>query len=140
MRAPTNNRLIAAGYALKVPEGWARTVHGSDVLFSDVLFNDKFDGVSVTVPSRSDTFASIKAGARAGSEFKMKDVALPAGHAVEVTYSSNSEPDQVTGKKLRLVNEAVIFEHGAQHATLRVWAPLGADNVGTGSIPQPDRP
>jgi hypothetical protein len=113
-----------AGYSIKVPEGWARSVRGANVRFID-----KFDGVSVTVAPISDTLASIKAAARAGSDFRAKEVVLPAGPAVEVAFKSNSEPDQVTEKKLRLVNVAVIFVHGAPHATLRVWAPLGADNV-----------
>jgi hypothetical protein len=113
-----------AGYALEVPEGWARSVRGSIVVFSD-----KLDGVSITISPKSDTLSSIKAAARAAAEFKTKEVTLAAGHAVKVMYSSNSEPDPVTGKKIRLTNEAVVFEHGAQHATLRVWAPLGADNA-----------
>jgi hypothetical protein len=113
-----------SGYALEVPEGWARVVRGPDVTFTD-----KLDGLSVSVPRSPETLATIEAAAHAGSDFKRKDVTLPIGPAIEVTYSSNSEPDQVTGKKIRLANEAVIFVHGARHATLRVWAPFGADNV-----------
>jgi hypothetical protein len=113
-----------AGYSLQAPEGWARSVHGANV-----TFRDKFDGLSVDVTAKAQTLASIKGAAPAGSGFTTTTATLPAGRAIEIRYASNSEADPVTGKKIRLANEAVIFMHGARYATLRVWAPLGADNV-----------
>jgi hypothetical protein len=113
-----------AGYSLQAPEGWARSMRGANV-----TFRDKFDGLSVDVTATSQTLASIKAAAAAGSDFTSTVLTLPAGRATEIKYASNSEADPVTGKKVRLANEAIIFIHGARHATLRVWAPLGADNV-----------
>jgi hypothetical protein len=113
-----------AGYSLQAPEGWARSVRGPSV-----TFRDKFDGLSVEATAAQETLTSIKAATPAGSNFTSTAVTLPAGRAIEIRYASNSSADPVTGKKVRLANEAVIFVHGARHATLRVWAPLGADNV-----------
>ncbi|HKW44130.1 MAG TPA: hypothetical protein VJN22_00650 [Candidatus Eremiobacteraceae bacterium] len=113
-----------AGYSLMVPEGWARIARGANVIFTD-----KFDGISVAVPRVPDTPASIEASGRAGSGFKTQAASLPAGPAVEVTFASNSDPDQVTGKRVRLENDVVILRLGVRHATVRLWAPLGADNV-----------
>ena len=79
--------------------------------------------------SKSDAPASIEASGRAGSGFKTQAATLAAGRAIEVTFASNSDPNQVTGKKVRLENDVIILGRGVRHATLRLWAPLGADNV-----------
>lgn len=60
---------------------------------------------------------------------KVKDVQLPSGKAVAIAYTSNSEPDAVTGKQIRLENNSYLFFRNGKLATLRLWAPQGADNV-----------
>ena len=59
----------------------------------------------------------------------MASVTLPGGNAILVDYTSNSEPDAVTGKQVRLENNAFIFYNNGKLATLTLWAPVGADNV-----------
>jgi hypothetical protein len=59
----------------------------------------------------------------------VQDVQLPAGPAVLVDYASNSDPDPVTGKQVRLENNAYYFYQNGKLATLVLWAPQGADNV-----------
>lgn len=54
---------------------------------------------------------------------------LPGGKAVVIKYMSNSEPNPVTNKRVRLENVAYIFHRSGKEATLAVWAPQGADNV-----------
>jgi hypothetical protein len=117
------------GYQIKVPEGWARTVNGADVRFVD-----KFGGVQVTLGSAPQApVASATSGAqisgRAVSVNRISDVNLPAGQAVFLDYASNSEPDAVTGKQIRLENQVYLFYKDGKLATLTMWAPLGADNV-----------
>jgi hypothetical protein len=56
-------------------------------------------------------------------------VPLPAGPVVQLDYTSNSEPDPVTSKQVRLENNAYLFYKNGKLATLTLWAPLGADNV-----------
>lgn len=124
----------ADGFELDVPEGWARTESGSTVTFID-----KFDGVKVTVaPSsaaptaktvRTNEARQIQAQGRAVSLNGLSDVTLPGGKAVLVKYLSNSEPNSVTNKQVRLENEAYIFFRNGRTATLTLWAPKGADNV-----------
>ena len=123
-----------ADYSIDSPEGWARSVRGPNVKFVD-----KFDGMSVTIaeaPARSHapdaTRAAIDAlqrGAHAGRDFQISPTKLPGGPAVVVTFTSNSDPDPVTGKRVRLENRAIIFERPPKTATILLWAPLGADNV-----------
>jgi hypothetical protein len=117
-----------------VPEGWARTDTGADVRFVS-----KLDGVqvSITTASAAPTAASAQAGqvadllrsGRAVQVTMVQDVQLRAGPAVLVAYTSNSDPDPVTGKQVRLENNAYLFYKNGKLATLTLWAPLGADNV-----------
>ncbi len=123
----------AGGYGLKVPEGWARKTADPDVSFSD-----KLDGVSVTVtreaaPSVASVMASqvaaLKKSGRAVHVQVVKNVHTQNGSAILVDYQSNSDPDPVTGKQVRLDNNEVLFHRQGKLATLRLWAPVGADNV-----------
>jgi hypothetical protein len=124
----------AGGYQLEVPEGWARTENGADVTFVS-----KFDGVMVHVASAS---AAPTAASAQASEVKqiqsqghavtitgVSEVNLPAGKAVVIKYTSNSDANQVTNKRLRLENQVYLFYKNGKEAQLTVWAPLGADNV-----------
>ncbi|MDQ6741695.1 MAG: hypothetical protein M3Z97_02140 [Candidatus Dormibacteraeota bacterium] len=122
------------GYQLQVPEGWARTDSGTDVRFVS-----KLDGVHVTITSASaaPTAASVQSAqvadlqrsGRAVRVNKVQDVQLPGGPAVLVDYASNSDPDAVTGKQVRLENNAYLFYKNGKLAILTMWAPQGADNV-----------
>ena len=125
----------AGRYQLDVPEGWARTESGSSVSFVN-----KFDGVRVDVgvaPSDTKNAASVRADeakvlqaqGRAVSINGVSDVKLPAGNAVVIKYTSNSEPNAVTNRKVRLENETYLFFRNGQEAMLTLWAPQGADNV-----------
>jgi hypothetical protein len=73
--------------------------------------------------------ADLQRSGRAVQVNKVQDVQLPSGSAVLVDYSSNSDPDPVTGKQVRLEDNAYLFYKDGKLATLVVWAPQGADNV-----------
>ena len=122
------------GYQLEVPEGWARAVTGGNVTFIS-----KLDGVSVTVAPATapPTAASVRANeakliqsqGRAVTITGVSEANLPGGKAVVIKYTSNSEPNSVTNKRVRLENVAYIFYKNGKEVTLTVWAPQGADNV-----------
>jgi hypothetical protein len=124
----------AGGYSLVVPEGWSRTIKSKNTSFSD-----KFDGVSVKVAAATavPTVAGVRSGpgaelakhGRAVKIGKISAVNLPGGAAVELDFTSNSEPDSITGKQVRLENERFYFYQNQKTAELTLWAPLGADNV-----------
>ena len=62
-------------------------------------------------------------------------------NATLVEYSSNSAADEVTGKKIRLENEAILFtaptrpgmskerSNATSSVLLILWAPAGSDNA-----------
>lgn len=124
----------AGGYAFDVPEGWARTEQGGDVTFVD-----KLDGLKMVITSastaptattvRAHEAKQIQSRGRAVTIASVADVTLPGGKAVEIKYASNSDPNPVTNKRVRLENAAYIYFRNGKQAMLTLWAPQGADNV-----------
>ena len=124
----------AGGYKLEIPEGWARTENGSSASFVN-----KFDGVRIDAASapsaptaasvRTNEAKAIQSQGHAVTIASVADVKLAGGNAVVVKYTSNSDPNAVTNKRVRLENEAYVFFKNGKEAVLTVWAPQGADNV-----------
>ena len=93
--------------------------------------------ISVGIRSIKSTIASVRAqeaaalvkAARSVKIEAITNVKLPAGPAIFVAYSSNSEPNAVTGKQLRLENHRYLIYRSGRLATIDLSAPLGADNV-----------
>ncbi len=122
------------GYQLEVPEGWGRSEGGADVTFVD-----KFDGVKVHVPSasaaptiatvRTNEVRDIQSQGHAVTITGVSQVGLPGGKAIVIKYTSNSDPNSVTNKQVRLENVTYLFYRNGKEAMLTMWAPLGADNV-----------
>jgi hypothetical protein len=135
---PDNQVFIAYtspdGFSLKVPEGWSRAVAGPSVRFFD-----KYDeiGAALGTASAAPTVASVRAGEianleKAGHAVKVtavRAVKLAAGPAVRISYQSNSAPNPVTNKQIRLEHERFIVFKGGKTITLDLAAPAGADNV-----------
>jgi len=124
----------ALGFTLKVPEGWARRTTPDGVSFTST-----YDGVVVGV-SRAASAPSVESAKRVQSVAlrksssaariaKVAEVRLPAGPAVLISYSSNSAPNPVTGKAIRLENDRYLLWKVGRLATLTLYAPFGADNV-----------
>ena len=126
------------GYQAQVPEGWSQQAAPPEYS-SDVTFVHNYDGVSVHIApaSATPTATSVQANevkqiqsrARAVTISKVSEVNLPGGKAVLISYTSNSDPNAVTNKQVRLENATYIFYKKGKEAMLTMWAPLGADNV-----------
>ena len=122
------------GYSLDVPEGWAR----SDRI-DGARFSDKYNAVDIMVTSATaaPTTSSVKnheaagliAAGRAVKIVAVKNVKLQSGSAILMVYSSNSEPNPVTNKQLRLENDRYLIYRRGKLASINLSAPLGADNV-----------
>ena len=59
----------------------------------------------------------------------MQTVQLAGQQAVRLDYASNSEPNPVTNKQIRLENAAFLFYKGGKLVTVTFSAPYGSDNV-----------
>jgi hypothetical protein len=123
----------SGGYQLDVPEGWAQTTQAQTVSFVSNLnmlqvmlssANVKPTAASV----RNDVGATWQQAGRAVRDVQVSDVQLPSGSAVLITFTSNSDPNPVTNKQVRLENNRYLFYHNGKLATLTLSAPVGADN------------
>ena len=122
------------GFTLKVPEGWARLDRADGASFVD-----KLDGVVVSVSkanaaptldsAKADYVAKLEAAGRAVRVSAVKQVKLPAGAAIRIVYTSNSEPNAVTNRQVRLENERYLYFKDGKLVALELYAPKGADNV-----------
>ncbi|TPK59982.1 hypothetical protein FJ546_19915 [Mesorhizobium sp. B2-4-19] len=122
------------GFTLKVPEGWARSERADGASFVD-----KLDGVVVSVSkadaaptvdsTKADYVAKLEAAGRAVKVSAVKQVKLPAGTAIRIVYTSNSEPNAVTNRQVRLENERYLYFKDGKLVALELYAPKGADNV-----------
>ncbi len=71
----------------------------------------------------------IKTG-RAVSVKNINQIKRNAGISIAVKFESNSDPNSVTGKQIRLEGETYYFADGkGRLAVLTLWAPYGADNA-----------
>jgi hypothetical protein len=122
------------GYAMKVPEGWSRKDTASGAAFSD-----KYNllEISATPAAAAPTVESVKikdaaaieANGRAATVKDVAQVKLDGGPAIRIDYQSNSEPNAVTGKQIRLDRVRYLYFKAGNLVTLDMAAPAGADNV-----------
>ena len=134
---PDNTQFVPyhakAGWSVSVPEGWARSMNGTTVTFTDKLNTVQVDaqpGTKVTVAGfKQQDLHQLAASTRAFTLQSVKTAQLPAGPAVLVSYQANSDPNPVTGKQYRLdVLRYVLYRNG-ERTTLTLLSPVGADNV-----------
>lgn len=122
------------GFSVQIPEGWSRSERQNGVAFAD-----KFNRIDVEIGTAtgSPSVASTKtqqavelvSTGRAVTIKAIKNVSLPAGSAILIDFESNSEPNQVTNKQLRLESNRYLMFKNGRLATLDLSAPKGADNV-----------
>jgi hypothetical protein len=124
----------SGGYALTVPEGWARSTKVASVKFTSALnsvaLTWQHATKAPTVTSAKST--DVPALQKATLAFRLQSVAavsLQGGPAVLIVYQVNSAPDPVTGKQYRLVIERFELFKGGREVALSLYAPVGADNV-----------
>ena len=122
------------GFTMKVPEGWARSDRADGESFID-----KLDGVLVSISNataaptiesvRGKEVPNLKTAERAVTVASVESVKLPAGPAIRIVYTSNSQPNAVTNRQVRLENERYLYFKDGKLVTLEFYAPKGADNV-----------
>ena len=122
------------GFHLEVPEGWARSSTKQGVHFAD-----KYGSVDVqastaknapTVSNVQQTqVAALMTSNRAVQVSQVQAVQLPSGQAVRIDYASNSAPNPVTNKQIRLENAEYLYYQNGELVTVIFSAPYGADNV-----------
>lgn len=121
-----------AGYSIRYPEGWAQRGSGGSV-----TFQDKSNQVQIAVtPGRAPTVAAVQAqlGRLRTTDPTVQaspphQLTLKAVPVVKASYSRQSPPDPVTGKKLTLLVERYELARRGKVATVELSTPKGVDNV-----------
>jgi hypothetical protein len=118
----------AARYAIKYPEGWAQSGGGDRV-----VFRDKNNIVRIVVRKGGASIASVARELRSLAGVKLVQSpgrqALPSGSALKATYSTQSAPNPVTGKRVTLQVDRYYLPHGGRVAIVDLGTPVGVDNV-----------
>jgi hypothetical protein len=120
------------GYAIKYPEGW--TQNGSA---RSVTFRDKNNLVHVVVFSGSrPTPASVTAQLNAlkksnpGLAYRTpQTITIGSSSAVKAVYTTESAPNPVTGKRVKLIVDRYELYRAGHVATVDLGTPQGVDNV-----------
>ena len=123
------------GYSMKYPEGWTIQGSGSDKL----TISDKNNLVRVVIargpaPSPASVAAALTAVKKSSPTLTFtapQKFALPASSgAVKTVYTTESAPNAVTGKRVKLiVDRYVLPGPGGRVATVDLGTPRGVDNV-----------
>jgi hypothetical protein len=126
-------RAASGQYEVKVPEGWARTVTSGVASFTDKLNIITVQTVRAAAPTlssaRAGDVSQIKRSVRNFALAGISTVRRPAGTAVLIRYSADSQPDPVTGKVYKNAVERYEFYQSGTEAVLTLAGPAGADNV-----------
>jgi hypothetical protein len=122
-------RNARTGYSIKYPEGWAQK--GSA---GAVVFEDKNNIVRVVVSSvhrPSVTKVRHELARLRGVRLVQapRPIALPGGHGLVAVYSTESAPNEVTGKRVTLVVDRYYLWNGGRLAVVDLGTPQGVDNV-----------
>jgi hypothetical protein len=122
----------AAGYAVRYPEGWARTGNGNDV-----TFREKGNVIHIAVhkgpmPTEVSATKGVEELHKSDPTVKPKapeKIELNGQPAVKIEYSRQSTPDPVTGKSVPLVVDRYEIGKGGKVAVIDLATPVGVDNV-----------
>jgi hypothetical protein len=118
-----------AGYSMKYPEGWAQ--QGSA---DQVTFRDKNNIVRIVVgrgaaPTQAAVRADVMQLGRARVESQPQAMTIAGRPAFKVVYSTESAPNAVTGKRVKLVVDRYYLWKGGRRAVVDLGTPVGVDNV-----------
>ena len=119
----------AAHYSIKYPEGWAQ--QGSS---GNVTFRDKNNVVRIVVAhGGAATAASVRAGLSrlrgASVQAAPRTMTISGRPAVKVVYGTESAPNSVTGKRVKLVVDRYYLWKNGRRAVVDLGTPEGVDNV-----------
>lgn len=118
-----------AGYSMKYPEGWAQ--QGSA---DQVTFRDKNNIVRIVVgrgaaPTQAAVRADVRQLGRARVESQPRAMTIAGRPAFKAVYSTESAPNAVTGKRVKLVVDRYYLWKRGRRAVVDLGTPVGVDNV-----------
>jgi hypothetical protein len=125
-------RNTAEGYSLKYPEGWAQLGSAARVTFQDknnLVRLEVAKGSNATVAGATAELNRLKQktpSLRFDTPTRMTVGGKPV---VKVVYSTESAPNPVTGRRVKLVVDRYYVPGASKHAVVDLATPDGVDNV-----------
>jgi hypothetical protein len=120
------------GVTMLYPEGWAVKSTATGVTFQEknnLVRIAVSHGPAPTVAALTTQLAELKRANPAMTTSAPRIVALKSGPAVKATYTTESAPNPVTGKRVTLTVDRYELSHAGRLAILDVGTPVGVDNV-----------
>lgn len=117
---------------MKYPEGWTQSSSGRAVSFRDknnlvrVLVKR---GVTPTASSVAAQLAALRRTIPSLTFTRPRPVTLTAGPAIRTRYTTETAPNPVTGKRVKLVVDRYELARGGRIAVVDLGTPVGVDNV-----------
>lgn len=133
----TQNFLTFSDRALRIsivyPEGWVVKQAGDGVSFTDKN-NQVRVALSKGAPPTAATVAAKLAALKSSAPTLAvtaapQTVRLPSGSAIRATYTTESAPNPVTGKTLKLTVDRYALAHAGRVAVVDLGTPVGVDNI-----------
>jgi hypothetical protein len=119
----------AARYSMKYPEGWAQQGNADQVTFRDKNNIVRIVIGREAVPTRASVRADVAHLGSAKVESPPQALTISGRPAFKVVYSTESAPNAVTGKRVKLVVDRYYLWKGGRRAVVDLGTPVGVDNV-----------
>ena len=119
----------SAGYSMKYPEGWARQGSGDRVTFRDKNNIVRVVASAGAPPTLADVRADVARLSGVHVQSPPQAITVSGTPAFKVVYSTESAPNAVTGKRVKLVVDRYYLSKGARRAVVDLGTPEGVDNV-----------
>jgi hypothetical protein len=118
-----------ARYAIKYPEGWAQRGKSGTVTFSDKNNIVRIVVADGAAPTKSSVQADLSTLANAQVQSGPQPIAISGRPAFKVVYTTESAPNPVTGKRVKLVVDRYYLWKTGRVAVVDLGTPEGVDNV-----------
>jgi hypothetical protein len=122
----------SARYSILYPEGWTRTGSGNDVTFqkqANQIHAVVAAGNQPTVASVQAGLAKLKSSSPSLKVTSAQRLTMRGKPVIKVSYSSQSAPDPVTGKRVKLIVDRYAYFNNGRVATVDLGTAVGVDNV-----------
>jgi hypothetical protein len=122
----------SGGYSIVYPEGWAKKGSGNSTTFQDkdnVIQVVVGRGPQPTVASVKTGVEKLKASIPALAVSSAQTLTIGGQPVVKVSYSSESKPNPVTGKRVKLIVDRYAYFKGGRVAIVDLGTAVGVDNV-----------
>jgi hypothetical protein len=121
-----------AGFSMRYPEGWAQNGSGRDVTFQDKNNVVRIKIASEGQPTPARVTSEVRKLAAASPTLKAgapKQVTIQGKRMIKVTYTTQSAPNPVTGKPVKVMVDRYEVPRGGKVAVVELSTPQGVDNV-----------